>query len=450
MSATTSRRGSRESSSDICPVADLTIDFTPSYDVEQRVQAEIDRLQQLSIVVHVVGGRPNRSDIRLLLQARLQADLERIIDIQLLGRNCYHLEFESEEMVQKLLRIGCVQVRGLWLQFLRWFPDFDIDLLNSADSYRFAFSVMFPSLPKQWRPALKYIASMIGPVLDDEEEIDRFNANQMNLPIVRVLGSRDSILPSFIKLPALSENTSGRIQKVVYSGLPNQCFSCGVVGHLANECKVKNESVQNKKPTTQEDSWVNVTRGKHSFPSGDSKQKKWLPTGNKFITLSMPNREEKNHLEGVGDGQPSISFFEDVIDRDLQVIPLVCQDDSLREDNNKVTEQSLMITNVETTEESHWVVPKAIDIQSDVRMHSEFKGCMTRSRAKSMVVGDGNTCVNHDEEHTRLSIHKSIVKKYANKMVSKGLRISTQACKLKKSSGENKSKVKKQLHLTYG
>mgnify|MGYP000426813795 FL=1 len=178
---------------------------------------------------------------------------------------------------------------------------------------------------------------MIGPVLDDEEEIDRFNANQMNLPIVRVLGSRDSILPSFIKLPALSKNTSGRIQKVVYSGLPNQCFSCGVVGHLANECKVKNEFVQNKKPTTQEDSWVKVTRGKHSFPSGDSKQKKWLPTGNKFITLSMPNREEKNHLEGVGDGQPSISFFEDVIDRDLQVIPLICQDDSLREDNNKVT-----------------------------------------------------------------------------------------------------------------
>ena len=109
-----------------------------------------------------------------------------------------------------------------------------------------------------------------------------------------------------------------------------------------------------------------------------------------------------------------------------------------------------MITNVETTEESHWVVPKAIDIQSDVRMHSEFKGCMTRSRAKSMVVGDGNTCVNYDEEHTRLSIHKSIVKKSANKMVSKGLRISAQACKLKKSSGESKSKVKKQLLLTYG
>ena len=69
---------------------------------------------------------------------------------------------------------------------------------------------MFPSLPKQWRPTLKNIASMIGPVLNDEEEIDRFNATQKNLPIVRVLGSRDSVLPSFIKLLALSKNTSGK------------------------------------------------------------------------------------------------------------------------------------------------------------------------------------------------------------------------------------------------
>ena len=96
-----------------------------------------------------------------------------------------------------MLQIGCVQLRGLWLQFLRVFSRFRyIDLLNLAGTYRFAFSVMFPSLPKQWHPALKNIASMIGPVLDDEEEIDRFNANRMSLPIVRVLGSMDSILPS--------------------------------------------------------------------------------------------------------------------------------------------------------------------------------------------------------------------------------------------------------------
>ena len=88
---------------------------------------------------------------------------------------------------------------------------------------------------------------MIGPFLDDEEERDRFNANRMSLPIVRVLGSSESILPSFIKLSVLSKNTNGRILKVVYLGLPNQCFSCGAVGHLAKECEVFNIRTQPRK-----------------------------------------------------------------------------------------------------------------------------------------------------------------------------------------------------------
>ena len=74
---------------------------------------------------------------------------------------------------------------------------------------------------------------------------------------------------------------------------------------------------------------------------------------------------------------------------------------------------------------------------------------MTRSRSKSVAVIGGSGCVNHEEEHTRLSIHKFGVNKSINKMVAKGLRISTQVRKLKKPSGESKNKVK-QLLLTYG
>ena len=59
-----------------------------------------------------------------------------------------------------------------------------------------------------------------------------------------------------------------------------------------------------------------------------------------------------------------------------------------------------------------------------------------------MVVIGGNARVNHEEEHTRLSIHKFGVNKSINKMVAKGLRISTQVRKLKKPSGGNQSKVK--------
>ena len=75
---------------------------------------------------------------------------------------------------------------------------------------------------------------------------------------------------------------------------------------------------------------------------------------------------------------------------------------------------------------------------------------MKRSRAKIMVVIGGSACVNHEEELIQLSIYKFIVNKSTNKMVAKGLRVSTQACKLKKSSRESKTKVKKKLLLTYG
>ena len=63
---------------------------------------------------------------------------------------------------------------------------------------------------------------------------------------------------------------------------------------------------------------------------------KWLPTGNKFISVSPPNAEkEQNDLESEGDGSSSANSIEDVIDRDLQLIPLVYHDDPLHDDNNR-------------------------------------------------------------------------------------------------------------------
>ena len=39
-------------------------------------------------------------------------------------------------------------------------------------------------------------------------------------------------------------------------------------------------------------------------------QKKWFPTGNKFILLSILNMEmEQNHLEGEGGGPSFAKFF---------------------------------------------------------------------------------------------------------------------------------------------
>ena len=105
--ATTSRRDSNELPFVIHPIADLVVDVAVSIKVQQEVQAEITRLRQVSVVVHVIGVLPSRGELRHLLQARFQEDLSRVVDIQFLGKGCYHVEFLAAEMVMKLLCFFC-------------------------------------------------------------------------------------------------------------------------------------------------------------------------------------------------------------------------------------------------------------------------------------------------------------------------------------------------------
>ena len=61
---------------------------------------------------------------------------------------CYHVECNSHDMVDKLLLLGSVKMKGVWMQFLKWYAGFDLDDLRETIARRFVFSVMFPALPK--------------------------------------------------------------------------------------------------------------------------------------------------------------------------------------------------------------------------------------------------------------------------------------------------------------
>ena len=63
-------------------------------------------------------------------------------------------------------------------------------------------------------------------------EIEKFNAKNKKTPIVRLLGHSNIVLPSSIQLPPLIGG-KGRVQKITYVGLPNQCFKCRQIGHMA-------------------------------------------------------------------------------------------------------------------------------------------------------------------------------------------------------------------------
>ena len=76
-------------------------------------------------------------------------------------------------------------------------------VLRETIARRFVFSVMFPALPKEWWPVINDIASKIGQLIDEDVEIERFNAKNQNTPIVRLLGHSNMVLPSSIRLPPL-------------------------------------------------------------------------------------------------------------------------------------------------------------------------------------------------------------------------------------------------------
>ena len=51
-------------------------------------------------------GDPNRVEMCHLLQACLHGELARTLNIQFLGKGCYHVEFISGDMVDKLFFAG--------------------------------------------------------------------------------------------------------------------------------------------------------------------------------------------------------------------------------------------------------------------------------------------------------------------------------------------------------
>ena len=169
--ATTSRRDSSELPFVIQPIADLVVDVAVPKEVQQEVQAEITHMRQMSVVVHIIGGCPSRGELRHLLQAQFQEELSRVVDIQFLGKGCYHVEFLVAEIVMKLLRMGSTRINGIQMHFLQWEPGFNLNAVSEHLSNYFVFSVMFSGLPKEWRPVMPHMASLIGQLIDEESNV---------------------------------------------------------------------------------------------------------------------------------------------------------------------------------------------------------------------------------------------------------------------------------------
>ena len=302
-------RGSRVANPDITPISDSVVELLLSEQDRAQIVREIQRLEKRIIIAQVLGIRPRRADLRLLLQASLKQDIDNITDIQMLGRNYYQVEFELERMVPILLEKKTVAIKGGWVFFHKWSHNFSANqVLHDLDSYHTCVAV-FPNLRKEWVPFVHLIAGTIGTVLETYDKPRQNDDKYMGATSTKLLISKSTNLPSNILLPNLLDSRQESYsQRILYRGLPNQCFRCFGFGHLAKNCPKFNKDTDKHVPNTtivpaqvRSEGWTEVGHRKVSSQVSYDKRhqvsinnlKEFPPLQNRYSTLQV--EEDRSH-----------------------------------------------------------------------------------------------------------------------------------------------------------
>ena len=220
----------------------VTVVFTP--EEEAMLKTEVSRLHSYSIVCRVIGLRPNRGDLRDLLQAAFQHHIGKIIDVQFLGHGFYHLELDTAESILIMLKANMINIRNAIACFMPWQPAFDPVQMLSSGHRLIPISVVFPRIPKEYMAVLPSIAARIGTVLPPR--VEALEAKMSGYPSIRILVPSMENLPSQVLLPSITGNSTF-MQKLEYVGMPGQCFYCKQKGHVLKDCprKKKGDGSQN-------------------------------------------------------------------------------------------------------------------------------------------------------------------------------------------------------------
>ena len=153
--------------------------------------------------MHMEGSRPNRPELRRMLYTTFPEEISTVVDIQFMGKGCYHLEFTDPSLVDRLLNIKHTSLLGSWISFYRWIHNVVADDILQHKEAHMIFTTVFPGLKKEWHPVLAQIGSLLGTIIAIKEEILQEDDRTHGASVVRILAPRNRVLPSSVLLPNL-------------------------------------------------------------------------------------------------------------------------------------------------------------------------------------------------------------------------------------------------------
>ena len=169
----------------------------------------------------------------------------------MLGRNYYQLKYESERMVPFLLERKVVTIKGVWVSFHKWIHKFSSNQIHHDLDSLYTSTMVLPNLRKEWISFVALIIATIGTVLEVYDTPRKIGDKMLGALSAKLMISKDTVLPSHILLPnLLNSRQPSYSQKIMYRGLPNQCFRCLGFGHLAKHCPKFTNASQIMEPST--------------------------------------------------------------------------------------------------------------------------------------------------------------------------------------------------------
>ncbi|CAN5957277.1 unnamed protein product [Sphagnum jensenii] len=214
----------------------LEVEAVFSMDLVSRMKESAAKKARRTVIGRTLGGRATLKSLSDCLKLHLPVPL---VSINLLTRGYFEIMFEEEEGAKATRRLAAVEWSGLSLSFSRYAPNFDASSQGAEAHLTHAIKVQFPDLHEEFKntTALTLMASKLEEVLEIKAA-DSYIKRPTG-PMITIELKDISKLPGYIRIPLMAEGTDDTTtiaQKILYSGLLNQCRRCRRFGHHARAC----------------------------------------------------------------------------------------------------------------------------------------------------------------------------------------------------------------------